>query len=116
MAVGAGLSAQFGYKTESTPGTIITPDKFLEFVDEGVKNDGGPRIVSQGLKAGRLIDHRAARGLPRIGGPIKMEFPNVGVASLLKHCFGSVVTTGSGPYTHTYANTNLASVSFTAQV
>lgn len=116
MAIGAGISAQFGFKTETTWNTAVTVDKFLEFVDEGIDNDGGPRIVSQGLRGGRLVDHRAARGIPKIGGPVKLELPNINLATLLKHMFGTVATTGTGPWTHTATPGPLLGKSLTVQV
>lgn len=116
MAVGSGIAAQFGYKTEASWGTGVTVDKFLELVNEGVANDGGARYESRGIRAGRLTKHRAARGVAHIGGPIVIELPNVSVAPLLMHMFGAVSTSGAGPYTHTYTPGDLRTQSFTAQI
>lgn len=116
MPVGTGISAQFGYVSESTYGTAVTVTKFLEMVSEGVKNDGGTRIVSRGLRAGRAVNHRAARGVVHIAGPVTFELPNVNIATLLKHAFGAVTTTGVGPYTHTLTPGDLLADSFTTQI
>lgn len=116
MAVGAGIAAQFGYVSESTWGTLVTVTKFLELVSEGVKNDGGTRIVSRGLRAGRTVNHRATRGVVHIAGPIVMELPNVNIATWMKHMFGTVSTSGAGPYVHTYTPADLLSDSMTVQV
>jgi hypothetical protein len=36
MPLGSGISAQFGYAAESTWGTSVTPDHFVDFNDEGL--------------------------------------------------------------------------------
>lgn len=116
MAIGAGISAQLGYKSEVTWSTGVTPDKFLELISEGVENDGGTRILSRGLKAGRSVAHRAARGVVHIGGPIVCELPSRDIAAWLKHVFGNVSTSGAGPYVHTLTPADLLSDSMTVQV
>lgn len=116
MAVGAGVSAQASYVSESVYGTLVTTTKFVEFLSEGLKNDGGTRILSNGLRAGRLAHHRSARGVVHIAGPIEMELPNVNVATWIKHMMGTVVTTGAGPYTHTYTPGDLLGDSMTVQI
>jgi hypothetical protein len=100
MAVGSGLSAQLMYKREATWGTAVTPDKGLEFRSEGIKNDGGTRFVSKGLKAGRLTQFRAGRGVVHIAGPIVMELPNANIAPWLVCMFGTV-SGSSSPFTYT---------------
>lgn len=112
----SGVSAQLGIKTETTWGTAVTVDKFLPFRSEGIKNDGGSSIPSKALRAGRRVQHTHRRSVPIIGGPVVVEFGNTGIAAVLKHCFGAVATTGSGPYTHTYTPGSLRGKSFTAQV
>lgn len=116
MAIGAGISAQMGYVSESTWGTLVTVTKFLEIVSEGVENDGGTRIVSRGLRAGRSVNHRAARGVVHIGGPIVMELPNVNIATWMKHMFGTVGTAGGGPYVHTFSPSDVLGDSMTVQI
>lgn len=100
MASPAGISAQAGYVSESTPGTLVTVTKFVEIVSETLKADR-PRYESHGLRAGRRINHRWAAGVTSVAGDVVMELPNVTLATLLKHMFGTLNTTGAGPYTHT---------------
>ena len=50
MALNSGLAAQFGVAEETTWGTAATPDRFYEFVSEGIKNDLA-RIESKGLRS-----------------------------------------------------------------
>lgn len=116
MAIGAGLAAQFMYKSESVFSTPVVVDKGLEIRSEGVKNDGGTRIVSKGLKAGRSVQFRAARGVVHIAGPVVMELPNANVAAWMKHMFGSVSTSGAGPYVHTLTPGDLTGQSMTVQI
>lgn len=116
MAIGAGLSAQMGYVSESAWSTLVTVSKFVEFVSEGVENDGGTRIVSRGLRAGRAINHRAARGVVHIAGPIVMELPSTNIATWMKHLWGNVSTAGAGPYVHTYTPADLLGDSMTVQI
>jgi hypothetical protein len=115
MAAPHGIAAQVGVKTESVVGTAVTVDKFLPFLSEGVKQDIA-RLDSMALRAGRRTTHGFRPGGKTIQGPLNLELPNVDIAMLLKHVFGAVVTTGSGPYTHTYTPGDLTGKSFTYQV
>lgn len=98
----AAYKGQIGWKTESTWNTAVTVDKFSPFLSENMSNDGGENIPSRGHRAGRLMQHAHSRGIPIIGGPVRMEFGNTDVATLLTHLFGAVSTSGADPYTHTY--------------
>ena len=42
MAIGSGLSAQFGLKAETVYGTPVTVDRFLEFLNESLVDDVEP--------------------------------------------------------------------------
>lgn len=112
----AGYQGQIGWVSESTYGTIATPTKFAPFLTEAIVNDGGTRLVSNGIRAGRRMPHTHKRGGKTIGGPVTMEFGNTDVAVLLKHLFGAVSTSGVGPYTHTYTPGALNDDSLTVQV
>lgn len=109
------MAGQFGLATESTWGTAVAVSKFFEpgavnqTVDEGW-------LRPAGIRAGRRLQRPPKPGARTVTGQVRLdELPNTGgVATLLKHAFGSVVTTGSGPYTHTYSLG--APGSFTAQV
>lgn len=112
----AGYKGQFGLKTEATYGTAVTVDRFIPFLSESIKNDGGERLVSAGIRAGRRMLHTHKRGVPIIGGPVRTEFGSTDVATLCKHLFGAVATSGVGPYTHTFTPGSLDDKSFTCQV
>lgn len=115
MAAPAGFAGQFGIKTEVTPGTAVTVDKFLPITKEGIAQDI-TRIDSVAIQAGRYTTAQWGVGSQKIGGSVDLELSNKDIATLLKHCFGTVVTTGSGPYTHTLTPGSLLGKSFTVQV
>jgi hypothetical protein len=112
MPVGSGLAAQFAYKEEAVKNTRAVPDHWLEFVNEGVKATR-PRIDRTGLRAGRRTLTGWAPGNTGAGGSVSFEMVPQSTASLLKLCIGGVVTSGSGPYTHTITPGDLKT--FTAQ-
>ena len=115
MASPAGFAGQFGIKTEVTPGTAVTVDQFIPVNKAPFKQDI-PRFNSAAIQAGRFTTAQWGTGIATVTGSVDLDLTNKKLATLLKHCFGSVVTTGSGPYTHTFTPGSLLGVSFTAQV
>jgi hypothetical protein len=115
MALASGLGGQLGIKAESTYGTYIAPDRFFEFVSESLVLDRD-RIESMGIGAGRRVQRRWAAGVQRVTGDVEMEMAAQGFGIWLTHMFGSVVTAGSNPYTHTATPGDLAGKSLTVQV
>lgn len=96
-------SGQLAYKSEVNWASAVTPDRFIGFLSEGLKPQQ-QYIKDESIRGGRRTLAFQKRGTKTVGGPINTNFPNVDIAPLLKHCFGSVSTTGSGPtWTHTYA-------------
>lgn len=115
MSAPSGISAQVGFKSESTFGTAVVVDKFVPFNSEGVKKDV-QRLDSMGLRAGRRITSTWKAGKQTIGGPLELELPNITCATLLRHMFGTISTTGSSTFTHTASPGDLTSQSLTIQV
>lgn len=117
MALKSGLASQIGFVTETTVGVAKTPTLFLPLVDEGIELEK-ERLESEGIYAGRrVLDSDAWNGGNNtVSGDVGLELTNRGLGVLFKHCFGTVNTTGSGPYTHTFSPGDLSGVSFTAQV
>lgn len=104
------MAGQLGLATESTPGTGVTVTKFFpvenatqDIVEEKLYRDDD-------IRASRLLPAPPKLGRRIVRGKARMKLPNVGgAATLLKHVFGGVATTGAGPYTHTYSlGTSLA--------
>lgn len=94
MTTGTGLDVQFGYKLESTVGTAVTVDKFIEITSESLEFDPG-YIEPEGLRAGvkfkrgsRLVQSRKS-----VTGSVEMEYPTRNAGGLWKMALGSSVTT-----------------------
>jgi len=115
MPLASGMAAQFGLAEESSYGTITTPNRFYELVSESIKAER-ERINSSAIRPGRRVLHRWAPGIVKVSGEVELELPNRYMSVLLKHMFGSLNITGSGPYTHTATPGDLAGKSLTVQV
>lgn len=106
---------QFGFKTESTWGTPVVVTTFHEgYLSDNPVRTQAP-IVSEGVRAGRRTASCAQAGDKIVQGPFAFEAHPEPLATLLTHMFGTVNTTGAGPYAHT-ATPGDAEDSFTAQV
>jgi hypothetical protein len=122
MAIPSGLSAQFALVDETVYGTAVTVTRFYEFRGEGLKQDIS-RIESTALRSGQRVlrSDRWAAGKKSVGGDATFELANKSFGLLLKHMFGSVVTSqpasGTDPtvFDHTYTPGDLP-VSLTGQV
>lgn len=109
-----GSDGQIGFKTEVTPGTGVVVDKFLPFVSESIKQNI-EWLDSKTLNARHTLKATKS-GTAGVEGSISTELANTSLACLLKHMFGTVVTTGAGPYTHTVTPGDLTGDSMTIQV
>jgi len=116
MGTPAGLAAQLAFAEEVTYGTFIAPTRFFEFTDEDVKFEIA-RLESQGLRAGRRLQHQWAAGAKMASGSIGLEIPNVGFGLILKHLLGGAAVAGpaSGAFTHTFTPGDLTGKSLTTQ-
>ena len=110
-----GLNGQVGFKSESTWGTAVVVDKFVPFSKESMKQKI-EQIVSKAIRAGRRTQATHAQGRKTVGGGLELDLPNNTLAVLLKHMFGTVATSGAGPYTHTATPGDLTGDSLTVQV
>lgn len=95
-------SGQLGYKSEVNWASAVTVNRFIGFLTEGLKPQQ-EYIKDESIRGNRRTLAFQKRGRKTVGGPVTTNFPNVDIAPLLKHCFGTVNTTGAGPYTHTYS-------------
>ncbi|MCP4961318.1 MAG: hypothetical protein GY925_18895 [Actinomycetia bacterium] len=103
MTTRTGLDAQVGVAEESTVGTFVAPTDYFPFLDEGMEAVNA-RIDSDAIRAGRTIldsDDWAA-GARTVSGSVALEARTKQIGMILKHTFGAVATTGSGPYVHTF--------------
>ncbi|MEZ5101167.1 MAG: phage tail tube protein [Thermoleophilia bacterium] len=102
-------------------GDYVAPDRWLEFVKEGLKLDA-PRIQSQSLTTG-IVDRsdRWRENRKGISGSLEFEVASKGFSKLLAHCMGKapVITTpagGTNTRDHTLTLGDGVNRSFTCQV
>lgn len=123
MAIPSGLDAQVGFGEEQTYGTYEAPDRFLEFVSEGLALTI-ERIESSALRVGSRVQ-RSTRWEPNrkgAAGDVSFEVANKGFGLLFKHMLGAAATSqpddsGSpNTYLHTFTLGNLDDSSLTVQV
>lgn len=117
MALKSGLAAQIGFADETTAGTPVAPSLFLPLVEESITLDL-ERLESDAIIAGRRVldSDMWNGGNATVAGDIGLELYNRSLTKLFKHMFGAVVTTGPGPYTHTFTPGDLDDDSLTVQV
>jgi hypothetical protein len=118
MALRNGLAKQFGMKDEVTPGIPVTVDRFIPLVDESLALEI-ERLESEAVFPGRQVldTLQWAPGEMAAGGDVGFELFDRAVGLPLKHCFGTVNTSGpvSSLYTHTFTPGDLSGIAFTAQ-
>ena len=68
---------QFGFKTETTVGTTVTPDLFLPILDGESLDRTDPIMESEGLRAGALVKRMGATNgdSTRSAGPPRSSCP-----------------------------------------
>lgn len=117
MATRTGLDAQLGIAEESTVGTYVEPDRFVEFTSESMSLTIA-RIESDSIRAGRSIIDTLdwAAGAKTVSGDVEWDVRTKDLGVWLKHALGGVSTSGSGPYTHTFTPGDLFGKGLTVQV
>lgn len=109
------MAGQVGFKSEATWGTAVVVDTFVPVTNASLDIDEG-YLRSNGIRAGRRTRGPGRLGARKVSGSVELELPNVSIAALMKHMFGAVTTTGTGPYTHTYTPGPHVGKSLTLQV
>lgn len=94
MTTGTGLDGQLGYKLETTVGTEVTVDKFVEFNSEGFEFDPG-WIEPEGLRVGTKFKRgaRLVQSRKMVSGSIELNHATRLMGALWKLALGSTVTT-----------------------
>lgn len=95
------VAGQLGFKTEATYGTAETVDQFHPGFLSGNPVREQPPLVSNAIRAGRRTPSCISTGAKSVAGTIETELYPTTLATQLTHMFGTVNTTGAGPYTHT---------------
>lgn len=113
MAIRSGLGGQVGVAKETTYGTYVAPDHWIEFGSESlVKNVN--RIDGGGMAAGRF----ARLGTRRIetnndgSGTLNAQVPTKGFGVLLENLFGGTVTPAQQAGTAAYLQTHVLADNF----
>lgn len=109
-----GAAGQLGLVSEVTPGTAVVVTKFFPIRSENIKQNI-EYIDTQTISA-RHVTRLTKRATQTIEGGFTTELANTTLATLLKHMFGAVSTSGAGPYEHTYTPGTLTGKSMTVQV
>lgn len=93
MATRSGLDAQVGFKNETTVGTGVTVDHFLEFDNEDFKSPE-TWLEGEGIRAGRKYKRASRVSVVRhdVNGKLDIKVPTKGVGLLVKHMMGSSAT------------------------
>lgn len=112
------LETQAGFKAESTYGTAVVVDRFMEFNESKIEPDF-KRVEYKGLRSGQRVQ-RSDRFVPyhtHCAGPVKFNPLSKGFGFWLVHMLGSVATAGptDSAYTHTGTIGSLLGDSFTYQ-
>ena len=121
MATGTGLDAQFGYKLETTVGTEVTVDKFLEFNSESFEFDPG-WIEPTGLRVGTKFKRgsRLVQSRKMVSGSVDVNHSTRDMGALWKVALGSTVTTPTlvlgSAYKQIHQTGDLLGKSLTVQV
>lgn len=93
MTTRSGLDAQVGFKNETTVGTAVTPDHFVEFDTETFKYTP-TWLEGEGIRAGSQFkrDSRVSVVRKDVNGKLDIKLPTKGVGLLVKHMMGSSAT------------------------
>lgn len=107
MAIRTGLGSYVGAVAETTFGTVVTPTRFLEFLNESIE-PRIERINSSGIRAGSTVARtsRWKRNDKGAAGSIAFEVANKGFGLWLKHALGGVAITTPGGATSTRLHTH----------
>jgi hypothetical protein len=98
MSIRSGLASQIGIAAETTFGSPVTADHFIEFNKESI-NFTVDRMESKGLRASNRVlrSDRWVAGKKAVAGDVEAEIQTKGFGLLLKSALGgSTITTPSG--------------------
>lgn len=121
MTTGTGLDAQLGVKLETTVGTEVVVDKFLEFNSEGFEFDPS-YIEPEGLRAGVKFKRgsRLVQSRKQVSGSIELNYATRLMGTLWKAALGSTVATPTlvlgSAYKQVHQTGDLLGKSLTVQV
>ncbi len=100
MSLAHGYGNWLSWAEEVTFGTPVTATKKIEIKSEAIKCAQRKNVVPL---LGHVSQRRTVNSKKSVAGPFSAPFQWEGMEQWLKHAFGSVVTTGTNPYTHTFS-------------
>lgn len=117
MALKSGMNSSLGLVAESVYGTYIAPTRWIPHVKAPLDHMID-RLESEGIMAGRRVLDADQWSAGNIGVklPLELELYDRSIGLLFTHMFGSVVTSGVGPFTHTFTPGDLTGKSLTMQI
>lgn len=104
-----GLLTAFGTAEESTYGTAVAPDAWIEILTDGLELRP-VTLNSEGLRSGTITGRRGsrrARTRRDAGGTVTMEVPTTGFGRILKHIIGGTPTIAQQGGTAAYLQTHV---------
>lgn len=109
--------AQIGFAEEVTYGTRVAASRFYPVLSPDISYEV-QRLESEGVVAGAdVIGTDQWNGGPiTVGGDVGFELYQDFAGLLFKHMFGTVQTTGAGPYTHTFTPGSIDDLSLCIQL
>lgn len=121
MAFKSGLASQFGFAAESTYGTQVTVDHFVEHNKADFSLDQ-TWAINQGLRAGGQFPRsvRAVRTTRTAGGTLEFDVPTNKIGILVRHMIGSAIATptliSGSAYKQVHQSGNADGLSLTTQI
>src|SRR5688500_5470958 len=103
MALKSGMNSSLGIVNEVTYGTYVAPTRWVPHVSAPLDHMID-RLESEGIIAGRRVldaDQWSAGNID-VKVPIGLELYDRSIGLFFTHMFGGVVTSGAGPFTHTF--------------
>lgn len=93
MGTRSGLDSQAGFKNETTVGTEVVSDHFLEYDNEDF-TEVPTWLENEGLRAGRKYKRDSRVGIVRydVNGKLDVKVPTKGLGLLIKHMIASAGT------------------------
>jgi hypothetical protein len=111
------MNSSLGLVAESVYGTYAAPTRWVPHVSAPIDHQID-RMESEGIMAGRRVldSDQWAPGDVDLAMDLGLELYDRSIGLLFTHMFGAVVTTGVGPFTHTFTPGDLSGKSLTMQV
>lgn len=101
MPIASTLSGQVGFAVETVAGTRQAPTKWAEVLSESL-TAGRKTLRSMAIGGGGAFRRNYTLLGQEPGGQIVMEGSPENIGNMLRLALGTPVTTGAGPYTHTF--------------